>query len=339
MKKILLALSISALTVALPAQAEDTVPVAQVIANFDVRPGNPSITPDGRILMTVHPLAHPSIKMVEITATGEQRAFPNKEIAVGENSAFKAPLSVRTDADGVAWILDLGAKQLWGWNTRTNKEIKRIDIPKEVLRPTSFIQDFALDQKRGRIIIADMTQGDLKSAPIPAFIVVDLETGAARRVAESNAALLPDLEGGFAVNPITIDPDFEWVYFGAMHGHTLYRLPASAFDYNDVSDQIEVYGPKPYSDGITVDGSGNVYINDIEAHVIGVTTPGRYKVVAELPDGQSWPDGISFGGDGYVYATVNQLERSAALNGGKETGTGHFHLVRIPALAEGKVGR
>ncbi|APX18015.1 hypothetical protein BWR17_19180 (plasmid) [Phaeobacter inhibens] len=313
---------------------------AEIVASFDTRPGNPSITPDGRIFMTVHPLAHPDTKMIEITATGQQNAYPNAEIASGEGSAFKAPLSVRTDDNGVAWIVDLGAREIWGWDTNINQEVARIAIPADVLLSTSFVQDFALDQKRNRIIIADMTQGDLQSAPVPAFVTVDLETGAAARIAESHPALMPEMEGGFALNPITIDPDYEWVYFGAMHGHTLYRVPAVAFDEGgDVAGQIMAYGPKPYSDGITVDGSGNVYVNDIEAHAIGVTTSDDYKIIANLPEGQSWPDGISFGGDGFVYATLNQLERSAALNGGTETGTGKFDLIRVPALADGTTGR
>ena len=321
--------------------AADTVPKAEVVTKFDTRPGNPSITPDGRILVTIHPLAHPNTKMIEVMMAGKHKVYPDAAIVDGASSEFKAPLSVRTDDQGVAWILDLGTKTLHGWNTRTNARVAKIAIPDTVLRPTSFLQDFALDQKRGRIIIADMTQGDLKSKAIPAFVVVDIATGQAKRVAESHASMMPETENGFALNPITIDPSYEWVYFGAMHGSTLYRVPAEAFDGKGetVAAKIVPYGKKPYSDGITVDGSGQVYVNDIQNMAIGVTTPAGYKIIANLPNGESWPDGISFGADGYVYATLNQLERSAALTGGKEAGTGNFSLVRVKALAAGTTGR
>jgi sugar lactone lactonase YvrE len=152
---------------------------------------------------------------------------------------------------------------------------------------------------------------------------------------------MPDTKDGLALNPITIDPAYEWVYFGALNGRTIKRVPAAAFDgtASEVAVRIEAYGPKPFSDGITVDGAGNVYITDIEHNAIGVTTPAGYRIIAELPKGQSWPDGFSFGPDGFVYATVNQLDRSAALNGGKDAGKPPFQLVRVKALAEGATGR
>jgi sugar lactone lactonase YvrE len=316
-------------------------PVAEVVATLDARPGNPAITPDGRKILSVHPLDHPKIKMVEVTPEGGTRVYPSAAFSAGENATLKAVIAIRVADDGTAWILDLGAKKLYAWDTKAERLVRTLDIPAEVLRPASFLQDFALDQKRGRAIIADMTQVDLKSAPQPAFVVVDLKTGAARRVADSHPALMPDTKDGLALNPITIDPAYEWVYFGALNGRTIKRVPAAAFDgtASEVAVRIEAYGPKPFSDGITVDGAGNVYITDIEHNAIGVTTPAGYRIIAELPKGQSWPDGFSFGPDGFVYATVNQLDRSAALNGGKDAGKPPFQLVRVKALAEGATGR
>ncbi|WP_454659146.1 SMP-30/gluconolactonase/LRE family protein [Bosea beijingensis] len=316
-------------------------PVAEVVATMDARPGNPAITPDGRKILSVHPLDHPKTKMVELGSDGGTRVYPSAEFAAGEDATLKAVIAIRIADDGTAWILDLGARKLHAWDTKAERLVRTIDIPSEVLRPASFLQDFALDQKRNRVIIADMTQVDLKSAPQPAFVVIDLGTGEARRIAESHPALMPETKGGLALNPITIDPAYDWVYFGALNGRTINRVPAAAFDgtASEVTAHIEAYGPKPFSDGITVDSAGNVYVTDIEHHAIGVTTPAGYKIVAELPKGQSWPDGFSFGPDGFVYATVNQLDRSAALNGGKDSGKPPFQLVRVKALAKGATGR
>lgn len=333
-------LSLAALSQAKVSAKPVTIPMAETVASFqEGRPGNPSITPDGRILVSLHPFDKPKTKIVEVYKDGSMKLYPNASFADGDNSQLKAVIAIRTDNQGVAWILDFAEKRLYGWDTRAEKMVKTIDIPKEVLLEKSFLQDFALDQKRHRIIIADMTQIDLKSAPSPAFIVVDLKSGAARRLAQNHSALMPEKQGGLALNPITIDPAYQWVYFGAVHGHTLYRAPAAAFDSADLVNKIEKYGPKPDSDGISVDKAGNVYITDIESHAIGVTNKKGYRVIAKIPEGQSWPDGMSFGPDNYLYITVNQLDRSAALNQGEEKGWPPFKLVRIKSLASSAVGR
>lgn len=322
-------------------QSEQTdIPTAEIVAEFNYRPGNPSIGPNGDIFLTVHPLDAPSTKLVQLLNNGQTTAYPNQEFSTGKDSEFNGGIGIRTDDSGVAWLLDIPTHRLLGVNTISKKLVREIKIPSRVLAEKSFLQDFALDQKRQRIIIADMTQGDLKSSPEPAFVVVDLVTGNSKRVANNHPSMLPDFEGGLALNPITIDPNYEYIYFGAMHSKKLYRVPAASFDKDttQITSTIEYYGPKPYSDGITVDNEGNVYITDIEKNVIGVTTNKEYRVLENLPTGQSWPDGMSFGPDGFVYTTINQLERSAALSG-KDTGTGTYLLVRTKSLAPGHTGR
>jgi sugar lactone lactonase YvrE len=323
-----------------PVLAQAVIP-AEVVARFLERPGNPAVGPDGRILVSVHPLDHPGTRIVELGPDGAARPYPEAPLVSGSEAEIKAVIAIRIDDDGIAWILDLSAHALIAWDLKAERLVRTLVIPDDVLVPTSFLQDFALDQKRGRAIIADMTQGDLTSAPHPAFITVDLATGDARRVAQDHPSMMPETEGGLALNGITIDPDYEWVYFGAVHSRSLYRVRAEAFDAAAgwVASGVERYAAKPFSDGITIDGAANVYVTDIEHHAIGVSTPAGYRIIASLDETQSWPDGFSFGPDGYVYATVNQLDRSAALNDGVDTGRRPFLLVRFPALARGVTGR
>lgn len=323
------------------ASCATTIPTVETVAEFDQRPGNPSVTPDGRILLSFQPLDDPSVKVVEVMPDGSMQPYPNASFASGEGSTLEAVIGVRTDDEGVAWMLDMGTHSLLGWNTRTEELVRTITVSEDALKPTSFLQDFALDQERGRVIIADMTQGDLTSAPVPAFIVVDLATGRSTRIAESHASMMPESDGGFALNPITIDPTYEYVYFGALNGHSVYRVPAASFDDlsgSTVIDSIERFGPKPFCDGITVDGAENVYITDVEARAIGVTSADGYRILAKLPLGQSWPDGFCFGADGMLYATVNQLDRSAALSG-EETGSAPYLLVKVKPLSSSSTGR
>ncbi|NEQ97624.1 MAG: hypothetical protein F6K30_13040 [Cyanothece sp. SIO2G6] len=72
-----------------------------------------------------------------------------------------------------------------------------------------------------------------------------------------------------------------------------------------------------------------------------------FKVVEVLPDGSiqyqddalSWTDGFGFGPDNHIYVTVNQLQRSPALNQGTDASTLPYYLLRFPALGLGIVGR
>lgn len=307
-----------------------TAKLAETVLSSDVvRAGNMTVSPSGRMFVSINPLLGTDVRVYELLKDGTHKAYPNKEYSKGENSKIKAVIGIRSDSDDNLWLLDMGTKQFVVWDTKNEKLLKTIKLPEEVVKLTSFLQDFIIDEKHNRVIIADMTQGDLESAPIPAFIVVDTKTGATRRMAESHSSMMPELEGGFALNPIAIDPKFKWVYFGALHGKTIYRVPAKSFDSNEeLTSNIKKYAPKSYSDGIAADKKGNVYVTNIEKQELGVTNKDGYKTIATLPEGQTWPDGLHLGKDGFLYSTVDQLNKVPALNNGKDDSVGPFIIVR-----------
>lgn len=156
---------------------------------------------------------------------------------------------------------------------------------------------------------------------------------------------LGDAPARIGVNPITIDPAYEWIYFGAMNGKSIYRLCTSdvlnqSLSEQQLSQRVQRYGDKPISDGITADSAGNIYITDITANALGVTNPeGKYQILYQDNQKLSWPDGLAIGPDGYVYGTVNQLHKSPPLNNGINDAIAPFLIVRFPTLAPSSVGR
>ena len=70
----------------------------------------------------------------------------------------------------------------------------------------------------------------------------------------------------------------------------------------------------------------------LKNQAIGVTNKDGYKIIATLPKGQTWPDGLAIANDGYIYATVNQLNRTAVLNNGKEEGISPYLIVKTKLL-------
>ena len=310
--------------------------VETVFSSQDIRPGNLALTSNGRLFISMNPLVSPKTKVFELNTDGENSAvgYPNEAYATGDNSVFKGVIGIRADSKGSLYLLDMLAKEFVIWDTKTEKLVKKIPLPADAVVSTSFLQDFIIDEKHNRLIIADMTQGDLKSAPIPAFIVVDIETGTTKRMAKSHPSMMPEVEGGFALNPIAIDPNFEYVYFGALNGRTIYRVPAASFDDDEkLKSDIKKFGTKSFCDGMAVDSNENVYITNIEKTEIGVfNKKDGFKTLATLPKGQSWPDGLYVANDGYVYGTVDQLNRTAALNKGEDISTGPYLVIRTPLL-------
>lgn len=307
--------------------------VVEVVYTFEkIRPANMAISTTGQLFVTGHPIVDSDIKVVEVLPDGQKSVYPNDfySNSTEQEAVIGASIGIHVDSKDNLWILDLAKHQFVVWNISTDSLVRIIKLPNEVLVEHAFLQDFVYDEKHNRIIISDMSQGDLKSAPNPAFVVIDLTDNMAYRVAKNHPSMQPDMQGGLGLNPIAIDPQFEYIYFGAMHGKKVYRVKTSAFsDPASVGQQIEYYAPKSYSDGIKVDGEGNVYVTDIQQQAIGVANPEGYHIIATLPDGQSWPDGLALK-DGYVYAVVNQLDRTAALNNGIDATVGKFVIVRTP---------
>lgn len=325
----------------------------------DIPPGNIAVGPDGRIFLSVHEFYGQALKMVELLADGATRPYPNSAWAYTpdshSNTGLYGVLGLNVDAQGILWMLDTSgqdrAGRLVAWNTKTEQLHRVIYLAQPIIQTGSFLNDLAIDLSNQAIYIADTGLG--------AIIVVDLETGMARRVLESASATkaeaidmvidgkVVELGGQPArlgINPITIDPRNEYVYFGAMTGTKLYRVSTQNLLNCSLSDaelaqRVEVFGNKPISDGITIDNAGHVYITAITDNAIGVVTPaGDYKTLV-TDTSLSWPDGFATGADGYIYATINELQRSPVLNTGENRSQGLFKVIKLKPLAPVTVGR
>lgn len=339
--------------------AKGTIEVVAEVSN--TRPGNITVTPDGRVIVTQHPLDAPALRVVEILEDGSTKPFPNEDWADGPEKGdvgIASTIGIAADTKGNVWVLDMGSEaskpQLVAWNAETGKLHKRLEIPASAVTPISFLQDFALDEKRSKVYIADMTFPPPGGTSKAAIVVLDLETGSARRVLEGAKALMPTkrdvviegslvgtkLEDGtsaphhLGINPIAIDPAFAWVYFGTIGGDAIYRIPAKALADEDAKDAalemaIVKYGEKRPCDGIAVDGKGRVYITDIEGSAVGVTTEEGYTVLAHDKKLLSWPDGFALGPDGWLYVVQNNLHAHPALNEGEDASVKPYHILRV----------
>lgn len=325
----------------------------------EYRGGGITTTPSGRIIVSVHPLDGPKIKVVEVMANGTKQPFPTLDWADGPETGkvgLTSVIGVHSDSKGVVWMLDMGSEkapaQLVAWDSVNNKLVKTIEVNKTALVVNSFLQDFVIDEKREKIYIADMSFGNFAGATKPAFVVVDLKKGTSKRVLENAQALQPEdkdivieasllasksAEGKvtnlrFGLNPIAIDDTNEWVYFGAFTGTKVYRIPASAIANDKMTDKkltakIEEFGPKNPSDGIVFAPGAGILVTDLENNAVGLTTKGKYQTLIQ-DKRLSWPDSLAISND-YVYVTQDQLHQHPAFSQGMGSTKPPYTLFRF----------
>ena len=349
------------------AQADDVK--LEVVATLQDAPGNITLTPDGRMIISLHQFYGPKLRVVEVAKDGSLTPFPNAAWNADSGPyTFDAVLGVQSDTRGVVWMLDNGGRRgtspkLVGWDTAANKLAKLIEIAPDAAPAGSFLNDLAIDSERQIAYIADT--GSIATGKSTALIVIDLETGDARRVLHDHVSVIakdedfvaegrtlkvaPEKGEPFsprvAADPIALGAGNAWLYFGAMSADTLFRVRTAdlldeTLDAEALGAKVETYGPRPYSDGISVDKTGNVYISAVQTNALGVLgSDGKYRELIRDDDKLAWPDAMSYGPDGMLYVVVNQLHRTAVLNAGTSLSKPPYYIVRLQPLAGGVVGR
>ena len=152
-------------------------PELNVVATLDQAPGNITITPDKRIIISLHQFFSPDWRVAEWTHQGI-RPFPNPDIASSNDPdiTLHSVLGIQSDSKGIVWMLDNGMRgsatpKLLAWDTRQNKLHKVIMLPDPLTPADAFVNDLAVDETHNSIYITDPAGGDNA-----ALIVVDIST-------------------------------------------------------------------------------------------------------------------------------------------------------------------
>ncbi len=338
-------------------ESDDAVAATfEIVAQLYKGPGNITVTPAGKIVVSLHQFYGHDLRVASLNNNGQLMPFAT---AAKVNSV----LGLQSDIEGVVWMLDNAmrggaSRRLVAWSTSEKRAVTNIDLTK-VTTEQSFLNDLAVDSVRKTIYIADPAGG-----ADAAIIVVDAARKTARRVLQGHRSVIPEdidlvidgkpvriladdgseIRPRVGINPIAIDKDGEWLYYGPMHGRSMYRIRTvdlrnAELSPNDLASKVERWSDKPICDGISIDNAGNVYLGDLANNAIGVIGFDRtYRVLISDPQ-LSWVDAFSFGDNGFLYAVVNQLHRSAVLNGGESATEPPYLIIKFMPLSEGTVGR
>lgn len=339
----------------LPASAIETV------ANLDFPPGNIAVSTTGRIFFTYHPDGAPPTNVMELV---DSKPVPYPDAASQPNGSaprFDSVLSMRIDRQNRLWTLDFarfarGTPRLLAFDLNSNNVVHDYAFPSDAAPFLSMLNDFQVSPDGTRIYIAEANP--LRQNP--AIVVYDTVNKTSRRVLENH----PSVQAGryvlqapgrdmiiygfynmrIGVDSIALDTRGEWLYYGPLTGARLYRVRTS--DLHDASlsadalaAKVEDYGPKTLSDGLTMDEHDSVYISDPEHSAVLVLRADRTLATLLKDDRLRWPDGFSFGPDGWLYLTCSSLQHVLFISGEHMRAHAPYQIFRFKPGPMGVAGR
>jgi sugar lactone lactonase YvrE len=300
----------------------------------------------------------PTPSVAEVAADGSLVPYPSrainewdKEPGESAGSHFVCVQSVVADEDDMLWVLDPaspafqrvvpGGAKLLKVNLATNAIERVYRFDNEVAPPASYLNDVRL--AHGFAFMTDSGLG--------AVVTLDLSTGKARRLLENHTSTKaePGVElvigrrpWKFADNTtpqvhsdgIAIDAERKYVYYKALTGRTLYRVPIAALIDESLSpatigDHVERVAVTQPTDGLEFDAKGNLYMTALEENAIKVLRPdGRFEVFAKAPE-FLWPDTITMSGDGDLIFSATQFHLMPAFNQGVDMRNPPYNVFRL----------
>lgn len=343
----------------------------EIYAKVNQAVGNIAYTHKGELVYSNHPFYNPDIRVMHYNAKRKKSTpYPNLEWnrpRKGDDLWFDSVLGIRSDSKGIVWILDMGQREgltpkLVGWNTHTNTLERIYYIPKPISIKTSQHNDFVIDYTHGVFIIADEEIGNGGDGSRAALVVVDMKTGESRRLLEGHKTTKPEniaivINGKslnipntnrpirVGVDGITADKENKWLYYAPLNGLKVYRVKIEdlinkSLSKRELDKKIETYATKNNNGGLSIDKNNNLYLTYIESNSIGIIPAKNkksYNYVSDIK--MSWPDGISYNKDGYMYVSAAQLPNASIFNKGIDKTTKPFYIFRFKPLVEGIFGR
>ncbi len=327
------------------------------VASFEHQVTGITVSRDGRMFVNFPRWSEDAPVSVAELKDGKPVPFPDagwngwrnaNADTVDPKTHFVCVQSVVADQQDRLWVVDAAAPamahvikdgpKLVGIDLKTNQVVKTIPFDSSTVLQASYINDVRIAPDGKTAYLTD-------SGAEGALIVVDLDSGSAKRLLSGHASTMPDksvtvqYDGkplrrpdgrgvDFAADGIALSPDGKTLYWQAIKGKTLYSLPTDAltgwatasFVPESLSDRtlggkIVTVGENGPADGLMISRTdGRMYVTSPQDNAVKVRDLSRTGagLTTLVQDPQlRWPDTFSEGPDGTIYVTTSHIQDAA----------------------------
>ncbi|PTQ13440.1 hypothetical protein CLG96_04950 [Sphingomonas oleivorans] len=265
--------------------------------------------------------------------------------------AFVNINAIHLDGKGALWAVDTGSPDFGGNPLPGGAKLVAIDLATDrVKRVIPFGPDIALPGSYVDDIRFNGNFAYLTDAGRPGIIIVNLATGAMRRVLDDDRStgaradrpiildgktlLAPD-GNPLRVNsdPLEISPDGKWLYFAPLPGPWSRIETRWLDDFSTTPERIaakvEPWADLPPVGGTAMDANGDLYFADLAANALKRRTPdGRITTLIQ-DERLHWVDAPFVDSDHVIWLPVPQMDRVALFNGGMSKTKWPVRLYRL----------
>lgn len=331
----------------------------------------------GRVFASVARILDPRVPAtlnLVVTKNGQSvlQPFPSWEANDARRpEGLRSVLGFTIDSRNRLWALDMGytggepratpdGQKVVVFDLDSGRELRRIALPDAVADPaTSFLNDIALDERRQVAYLSD-SGNRADGGAAGGIIVLDLKTGAARRVLDrspltgddperplqvNGEPAIPGVALKVGINGIALSPDGQRLYWSITTGDAVYSVETRHLRDGKLRDKDiarHVSGPIRIgggSDGIAVGRDGGVYVTNVTLNRVQRIDP-QTRTVATIAEGPEWiwPDTMAFDAEGALWVSTNHLNHAFSGRMDFDQAGPNFRIMRIrldaPALVQ-----
>ena len=338
-----------------------SAPAPKLVAGFDQQVTGVAVSRTGRVFVNFPRWEKDvPVSVAEVMKDGTLKPYPDAEWNAWSNlkplslsDHFVCVQSVTVDPQGFLWVIDPaapgnefvkpGGVKLVKISLDTNKVVQVIPFDAAVAPQGSYMNDVRVSPDGRTAYITDSGQRG-------ALIVVDVATGHARRVLDGDPrtqpepGVVPMVDGhelrrpdhripSFAADGIALDAAGKYLYWQALVGRTLYRVPTEALSAkaspSTVAAKVETLGTTNVADGYWMDEKGYLFITDPADNAVRMRAPDGTLTMVAQDSRLRWPDSMAEGPDGSIYVTASHIQDMAMFHEKGSTQQGQWQLFRI----------